>query len=238
MAIGTQFLSLYTDLRAEVRRSSSVAVGSDDLPYLKRVINHVYRALTVDYEWAHLRVAPAKIEMAAGQQVYDFPDELDFDGVTEAVCWYGGANTPIEQGISLADYSVLDPSADERQDPVLKYDMRFSGSAVQFEVWPLPATNSSIYVQFKGNYKLSRLVNDTDKCWIDDELVLLFSKAEILKSDDADDADAALNLAQDYLRRLKVRAKANSKRFQLGLGDNGGRNITQGVSINVTPSGA
>lgn len=236
MAVGTQFLPIYTDLRAEVRRSTSVSVGVDDLPYLKRVVNHVYRALTVDYEWAHLRVVPDRIVMAAGQRLYDFPTELDFDGITTAVCWTGGTNVPIEQGIGFDEYGAIDSEGDNRQDPVQRYDLRFSGSNVQFEVWPMPAT-ANTSVQFKGNQKLARLVNDTDKIWIDDELVLLFSAAEVLKADDAKDADAKLQLAQDYLRRLKVRAKATGQRYAIGLGSGAGaRDVTSGVQINITPS--
>lgn len=236
MAIGTQFLPIYTDLRAEVRRSTTVSVGVDDLPYLKRVVNHVYRALVVDYEWSHLGVVPDRIDMQAGQRIYDFPSELDFDGITEAVCWTGGTNVPIEKGIGFAEYAAIDSESDSRQDPVQRYDLRFSGTSVQFEAWPVPATTDEISVQFKGNYKLARLVNDTDKLWIDDELVLLFSAAEVLKADDAKDADSKLQLAQDYLRRLKVRANRNGQRYAIGLGSGGHRNVTSGVQINVTPS--
>lgn len=236
MAIGTQFSSLFQDLRAEVRRSTTVSVGVDDLPYLKRVINHVYRGLVVDYEWRHLRYVPPRIAMQAGQALYDFPTHLDFDDVWSATCWQGSTNTEIKRGIEPTDYGTIDPQADARQDPVLKYDLRFSGTAVQFEVWPLPATTDEVEVEFIGTYKLPRLVNDDDQMMIDDELVLLFAAAEVLKADKADDSDSKLQLAQDYLRRLKVRQKANSRRYQIGLGQGSpSYPLTSGVQINVTP---
>lgn len=235
MALGTQFLSLITRTRAEVRRSITTSTGVDDLDNIKRVINHVYRSLTIDYEWPHLRTVPVKITMAAGQQYYNVPSTLEYDGITEAVCWSGTENFPIDRGIDINDYALFNPADDERQDPVTKWDLVFTGATVQIEVWPLPAT-ADCSIQFRGPYKLASLVNDSDLCWLDDELVVLFAAAEILAGVKAEDAESKLKLAQGYLLRLKGRVKATSKRYTVGLGSvDAGRSITQGVSVNVTP---
>lgn len=235
MALGATLLQLVTRLRAEVRRSVSVATGVDDLDNLKRVINHVYRSLNVDYDWPHLRTVPAKIAMAAGQRYYDVPSTLEYDGIAEAICWSGTENFPIERGITFDDYALHDPVEDERQDPVTKWDMVFTGSTVQIEVWPLPAT-ADCSIQFKGPYKLASLVNDSDQCWLDDELIVLFASAEVLASVKAEDAESKLKLAQGYLQRLKARPKGTAKRYRLGLGSaDGDRRITDGVTVNITP---
>lgn len=234
MAVGTQFLTLYTDLRAEVRRSTTVSVGVDDLANLKRVVNHVYRTLYTDHEWPHLRKVFTKIPMAAGQRYYDFPADLEPDRVTEAVAWSNNIAYPIERGIGFDEYGVLDPELNERQDPPQCWDNRFTGTSTQIEIWPLPAT-AYHSIQFKGYIKLGKLVNDTDKCWLDDELVLLFSAAEVLKADDADDADSKLQLAQGYLQRLKANSKGAGKRYQLGLGSSPSR-LPINATINIKPS--
>lgn len=236
MAIGRQFLSLITDLRAEVRRSTSVSVGVDDLDNLKRVLNHVYRSLVVDHEWPHLRVVAAKIQMAAGQRYYDVPTELEFDGITSAVVWDGTETYDIERGIDLADYGVLDPEEDEREDPIRKFDLRFNGTAVVVEVWPIPNSDDCA-LQFKGNRALDKLVNDTDKCWLDDELVLSFAAAEILAAVKAEDAESKLRLAQGYLQRLKARSKGVGKRYSMGLGSATDTSRPQfGAQVNIKAS--
>lgn len=234
MAVGTTFLTLRTDLRAEVRRSTTVSVGVDDVANLNRVLNHVYRTLYMDHEWPHLRKVYTKIPMAAGQRYYDFPTDLEPDRVTEAVCWSSNVAYEVRRGISFEEYGVLDPDEDERQDPVLAWDNRFTGTKTQIEVWPIPAS-ADHSLQFKGYIKLDKLVNDADKCWLDDELVLLFSAAEVLKADDADDADSKLQLAQGYLQRLKANSKGAGKRYSIGLGHAGSMQSYPGATVNIKP---
>ena len=235
MAKGAQFSQLYTDLRAELRRSSSVAVGVEDLATLKRTINHVYRTLYIDYEWPHLRKVFPKIELAAGQRYYDFPADLDNDLLEAAVVWNGNIAEEIRVGIGFDEYSFLDPDEDDRQDPVQAIDFRFTGTATQIEVWPLPATNN-YSIQFRGYILLPKLVEDSDKCWLDDELVVLFAAAELLKGTKAEDADSKLLIAQGYLQRLKARSKGPAKRVSMGLGSSERRQGYSGVSINIKSS--
>ena len=234
MAKGAQFSQLYTDLRAELRRSTSVAVGVEDLATLKRTINHVYRTLYIDYEWPHMRKVFPKIPLAAGQRYYDFPADLDNDLLEGAVVWNGNTTREVRVGIGFDEYGYLDPDEDERQDPVQAIDFRFTGTATQIEVWPLPAT-SDYSIQLRGYVELPKLVNDSDKCWLDDELVVLFAAAELLKGSKAEDADSKLLIAQGYLQRLKARSKGPAKRVSMGLGSSGRGSGYEGVSINIKP---
>lgn len=233
MAKGAQFLQLYTDLRAELRRSTSVAVGSDDLDVLKRTINHVYRTLYIDFEWPHMRKVFPKITLNAGQRYYDFPADLDNELLQKAVVWNGNVNDEVRVGIGSDEYSFLDSDEDERQDPVQSIDFRFTGTSVQLEVWPIPASSDN-KLQLSGYVLLPKLVNDSDKCWLDDELIVLFAAAELLKGTKAEDADSKLLIAQGYLQRLKARSKGPAKRVSMGLGSSGSLGF-QGVSINIKP---
>jgi hypothetical protein len=233
MAKGAQFLQLYTDLRAELRRSTSVAVGSDDLDVLKRTINHVYRTLYIDFEWPHMRKVFPKITLNAGQRYYDFPADLDNDLLEKAVVWNGNVKTDLQVGIGFDEYGYLDSDEDERQDPIQAIDFRFTGTSIQLEVWPIPASSDN-KLQLKGYLLLDRLVNDIDKCWLDDELVVLFAAAELLKGTKAEDADSKLLIAQGYLQRLKARSKGPAKHFSMGLGSQSNSGY-QGVSINIKP---
>lgn len=219
MAYGVQFSELVINLRAETRRSSDVSVSSDDLDTLKRSLNGVYRTLAVNHDWPHLRHVFDKIPFAAGQRYYDFPAGFDADRVFESVVWLGSLNTPIKKGIDLDEYSFLDPSLDQRADPALAWDTAFdtdSGS-VQIEFWPIPAS-ASYSAQFSGYWVPPRLVDDSDPCLLDDELVLLFSSARMLKAQGAKDADLKLSEAQAYLLKLQQRPKNDARPVQIGLG--------------------
>lgn len=237
MAIGTQFSSLVIDLRAETRRSSEVSVGVDDNDNLKRSINGVYRTLAVQHTWPHLRKAFDKIPLAAGQRFYDLPAGFDQDRVTEAVAWLGSLNMPIKKGIDLDGYSFLDPATDQRSDPVLAWDTAYDPTSghIQIEFWPIPAS-ASYFVQFVGQWTPPRLVNDSDTCLLDDELVLLFAAARQLKAQGAKDADVKLQEAQAYLLKLEQRPKANAAPVQMGLGLNR-RDAAFHPNIVIKPSG-
>ena len=219
MAVGAQFSSLISDLRAELRRSTSVSVGVDDLDSIKRVINSFYRTLLADYEWPHLHKVFDKIPLAAGQYKYNCPTGFDPDNVEETAIWFGGANTKIKKGIDLDDNSFLDPDDDQRSDPVLAWDTRFDVATglTQFIVWPIPASDD-YSIQFSGTYNPPKLVNDNDVCLLDDELLLGFAAARLLKSQDSPDANLRAVQAEAYLQKKKVKPKTDSRPVLMGLG--------------------
>lgn len=217
MAIGTQFSSLVIDLRAELRRSTDVSVGIDDLDTLKRFINKSYRALRMVHDWPHLRKVFDKIQLNAGQRYYNYPTSFDPDHITASVVWLGSLNMPIKKGIALDAYSFLDPATDQRSDPVLAWDTAFTGTTTQIEFWPIPAS-SSYKAQFAGYMATPKLVNDSDPCLIDDDLVLGFAAARGLRSQKSDDADEARADAETYLLKLQQRPKVDAQPQQMGLG--------------------
>ena len=220
MAIGTQFSSLVIDLRAETRRSSDVSAAIESLDSLKRSINGVYRTLAVGHDWPHLRKVFDKIPMNAGQAKYDYPVGFDPDRVLESAVWLGTLNFPLKKGIDLSGYSFLDPAANQRSDPPLAWDTAYdptSGKS-QIEIWPIPASSNYANVQFIGYWTPTKLVNDNDPCMLDDELVLLFATARMLKSQGAEDADIKLAEAQAYLLKLQQKTKNATQSVQMGLG--------------------
>lgn len=235
MPVGTQFSSLVIDLRAELRRSTDVSVGVDDLDSLKRVINGTYRRLAAKYDWPHLRKVFDKITLNAGQRYYDYPTYFDPDNVDQSVVWLGSMNMPIKKGIELESYSFLDPANDQRADPALAWDTAFTGTTTQIEVWPIPAS-SSYTMQFSGLMKVSKLVTDSDVCLLDDDLVVGFAAARLLKSQKSADAEYVLAEAGDHLLTLQKKPKKNSTPVQMGLGAHRRDNFGHPMIV-IKPSG-
>lgn len=222
MARGTAFSELVTRLRAELRRATDLSVNTADVATLKETINHVYAMLYQQYDWPHLRRVFDKIDLAAGQRYYDFPSGLDVDRVERAVAWYDGIAHDLTRGIDHVDYNSYDSTlaTPERSDPPLKWDVRWTGSSEQIEIWPIPATND-VDLQFVGTQAISRLVNDADLCRLDDYAVVLFAAAELLKAVKANDSDAKLQAAQSHLARLRARL-ASTEPVRVGLGGHSG----------------
>lgn len=209
------FLNMVIMLRNELARSSSVAVGVDDAPRLKHHLNRAYEHRYDKHDWPHLRRTFDPITLQAGLRYYDFPLELDYDRIERAWVWWTNQPTPIDRGISVDDYGAYDSSTDERSDPVMKYDIRSIGDATQFEVWPLPASNSTT-IQFLGSRKIDKLINDADLCLLDDWLIVLDAAAAIEK--DPDRRRQRIGEAEDRYRVVTANAEHGVEPPRLNLG--------------------
>lgn len=230
MARGETLQQLVSDLREELRRANTPSAGPTDTATLRRTINHVYALLHASFDWPHLHTFFDRITLNAGQRFYDLPTGLDYERITDAAAWVNGTPEPIARGIGFPEYSSYDPAADERSSPALKWDIRFTGTREQIEIWPLP-DSSTQSVQFAGYWAANRLVDDNDICRLDGEIVVLYAAAELLPKDSADKT-AKLQVAQELLRLRRVRASSKTE-VRLGLDGDGGKSRASQAVIRV-----
>jgi hypothetical protein len=226
MARGTQLIKLCEMLREEINRATSVAVGNDDLPSLKNKLSRTQQVLYDEYDWPFLRqVFPAK-QLSAGERYYDFPVGLNPDRIDDndqgdgpgVVVWYSALPQPIQRGIGFREYAIYNSDNNARSEPALAWDVRWTGSAEQFEIWPLPVSNTQT-IQFKGLRTLRPLIAESDVCDLDDQLIVLFAAAEILSRQGSTSAKDVGALAKARLARVKGRSKSASQRYRLGMGE-------------------
>lgn len=218
MARGIAFSQMVLDLRAELRRSQSPAVGVEDLPTLKRALNRNYHFLWMHRDWEFLKRKFTAITMNAGQRYYDFPDGFDETRVLEAKVKHSSTFIDLDRGITLDDYNIHDPEDNERSAPVLKWDVVDNAGSTQLEFWPLPDSTAQS-VRFVGYVAVNTLVDDDDVCLLDDYLVVTISAAEILGSIDAGDMEAKRDLANELIRLHGIRGAASGRKVtQMGLG--------------------
>ena len=225
MARGTQFAQMVYMLRAELRRSTSVNVGVDDLPELKQAINRQYAVQWARREWPFLCKYFPSVPLNAGQQIYSFPTGLTSDRIKDAAIYFSGVPQRIERGISFPDYALFDPNAGVYSDPVQKWDVRAaSASQEQFEVWPIPSSNSQT-INFFGYVATPYMVNDSDLCWLDDLLVVLYAAADLLSLDESEPrvglppaATLKLQVAENYYNALVANSAAGRRTIALGTG--------------------
>lgn len=220
MARGTAFSELLLQLRAELRRSQSPAVGVDDIASLKQTLNRNAQVYAMLRDWEYLNRKFPRITLNAGQRYYDLPPGLDLERITVAKIKYGGSFYPLCRGIDFEDYESFDPEEDERSSPALKWGTQFEESVKreQIEIWPLP-DSSSQYLYFEGYRRADTMVSDDDICVVDDIVVVLWSAAELLQKVDAEGAKAKVDIANEHLRKLGLRASmSESAPVQVGLG--------------------
>lgn len=220
MARGTSLLRLVQMVREECGRSSSVGVGVDDLPGLKTKIKRAQEVLYDSFDWPHLRQFFDREQLSAGERYYDPSDGLNFDRIEKAVVWYSGISHPLCRGITPDDYNSYDSENDARSEPALKWDVRWTGTREQIEIWPIPSTNDQ-QLQFQGIRNLRPLVNDTDVADIDDQLIVLTVAAEILTGKKDPSASALTSAFQKRYATVTNNAHTNFKRYLMGRGHNG-----------------
>lgn len=214
MARGTQLGDLLSQLRHEIGDSSSLSVGTGTTDSLKHVLRRKQEELYDEYDWPFLRVYKSKT-LSAGDRYYDWPSGLDPDHIDKVVVWHSGSPQPIERGIGFEEYAAHSSDDDERADPVLRWDVRWTGSTDQIEVWPIPASDGDT-LQFEGRRPLSDLVDESDTADLDDRMIVLFAAAEILTRRESKDAEAKLSLARRRLKFVRSRSKAGSSTATMG----------------------
>lgn len=233
MARGVSLRQLISDLRDELRRANSPAAGVDDVASLRRTINHVARVLYYSNDWPFLLTQFEPIPLVAGQRHYDFPDGLDPDRVLRATVRWSGDIIPIERGISDEDYNAYDPEENDRTSPATKWDVRNTGTKEQIEVLPLP-DGAAQSLRFYGVRAMPDLVDDTDKCPLESEAVVLYAAAELLPQD-SPDKNAKLELAKEILRLTKVRGNSGAgKVYRMGLDGESSNKVHPRAQVRVS----
>lgn len=221
MARGLNLTQLIYNLRVEIGQSTNPAVSRSTRSRYIGLLNRVQRRLYADFEWPFLGI-DRDVQILAGSQYYDFPDDIDMDRAVRIEVMYGGYWQKVGYGIQNKHLNEYNSAADDRSDPVWRWDYYLpeDSQTPQIRVWPLPATDAveatkEGYLRVYGTQKLSEMVNDNDTCLLDADLLTLYTAAEILAKLKSPDAEAKLENANALYMKLKGRATP-SEPFKIG----------------------
>lgn len=199
---GKTLQQLLTMLQEETGKSTNAAIGQNEIPRLKRLLQRTQEFLWTDYSWPFLRVDRDE-PLFAGSRYYDFDNMgLDFNRVEAAWVLYNGTWEPIKYGINPLTYNAVDSDVDEREDPVTHWFSHESG----YEVWPVPATND-LKIRFRGIRNLNPLVANEDKADLDDNLIVLYAASELLAGKGDKAAQAMRAMADKHYLSLKANSQ-------------------------------
>lgn len=219
MARYKQLIQLVSMLRQKTGKSSNVYAGIDEHDTLKELLRETQEILYDEWDWPHLR-QEFILPLAAGQRYYDVPAELNFDRIETMAVYFSTRPQKIERGIGFAEYNQYDSDADERADPMLKWDVRWilGGTKEQIEIWPIPASNEQT-LKFIGIRKLRAFIEEAALCDLDDKMVVLFAAAEILEDQGSKKAKMVANKASARFKRMKGRSQAAAETVIYGGGE-------------------
>lgn len=204
MATGATLGEMIANVQEEISASSLPSLGQNFRAVITSRINREYERLLEDFDWPHLNQWYDEATVA-GQRYYDLPDGMSLGGVQQIWYLWGGEYTELKRGIDVSDYNGQNSDDDYRSDPA----QRWRPYIQQIEIHPIPATASSLRILGKLTY--APLVEESDRCALDKNLVCLFASAKLLKRRGAEEADVVMGEAVAHYNTLKQRSQTGAR---------------------------
>ena len=227
METGIILSELRRRLMAETFQSLSPNQTTSSAPFYNYQLDRVQREQWNDIEWPHLTIYK-DIPMVQGQRYYAYPPQLPFDSIFR-IWWPQGVTwVPLDYGINPQTYATMGgefvqawPPRRWRNFPSFDETTGKTSPAAQFEVWPIPGPSLPFSLRVEGNAPLNPLIEDTDVCVIDANLIVMFAASEILAMQKSESASLKLQKAQQYRRMLVARLGAQQRSMK-SLSKDGG----------------
>jgi hypothetical protein len=220
--VGKQLRDMLTDLRAEIGHSLNVAHGINDRETLLYYLNRTQLDLYRNYNWPQL-IVDRDVPVADGQRYYTYPADLAFDDITNIWVLVNTVYNELAYGIGPYDMTVWNSDTGFKAWPTQKWMHHADDN--RFELWPVPdgsAAAQNAIVRLRGTKTVFKMVNDSDESTLPDNLIVLFSAAEILQRDGAKDATMKVQRANEAMRRHRVRQFSHKHVRPVVIGGGGG----------------
>ena len=205
---GTDITELIAMVKAELLLDSDSEVSPAGDAALAQQISTMQKWLALRHDWEFLRTEKT-VNLVAGTRYYAFPTSgspatlaFELGRPVEVHCYFGELWNPVEYGISPEQYNYLNPTLDQRCDPVNNWQFYDDAGTLKLEVWPLPAT--AMTFRIVGQRRLNRLTTAGDLCDLDDVLIVQFTAAKLAARMKSADAAALLAQAQETLKQLRA----------------------------------
>lgn len=214
MARNTTFGQLIDMTIIEAGMDPTPALSMNVRPLVKAAIKREYERIYDEFDWPFMRVTEDVLTQA-GQRYYDAPDSINFDRIEKVDFQWGDRWVPLDRGIDVSHYNTYNSDQGERSDPMLRWDLRWTDSATQIEVWPIPISND-LPIRFTGIRNMTRLVSDADRCDLDDQMISMFAAAELLARKNSPEAQLKQQKAVERYRLVRsrsVQSRTNSFNF-------------------------
>jgi hypothetical protein len=216
MAAGVPLSQLITDLRHEAGQSATLALGQQTRDRFKHLLNRVQRELWVNHQWPVQQIE-RDVGLLAGVRYYAYPNGLAFDGIQYAWVRNGTEWLKLGFGIGPDELSFYNSEENFRSWPIAKWD--HVGETNMIEVWPVP--NQSGTMRMQGRKTLVQMVEESDVCQLDGDLIVFYAAAEILAEQKSQRANLMLEKAKAILARIKATQSGDKLgNFGIGMGSN------------------
>lgn len=214
MPTGDTLATLVQEVQYELSQVVTPAAGQNFREHIKNRIRREYRRLYHDHNWRHLRKW-TDVPLSAGQRYYNYPAGVTVETVIEIYVQWGIEWLPITDSLIPEMYNGMNSDLGQRSDPVQRWRPY---SDTQLEVWPLPAAASS-HLRFVHKAPFAALVDESDRCALDTDLVVLFAASRLAGRSDEKEAARLDADARSHYATIKARSHAATKANLAGGGE-------------------
>jgi hypothetical protein len=190
LATNVTLQDLVRDYRAEVGHSLAPTQGVNTEEAIMYLLDRVQRQLWVEYDWP-AKTATRKEVARKGAQFVDFPADMPYEGVSTVHVHYGNSWLKIEHGIHPEDLNLLSSIPNK---------WGYHADTDQMELCPVPSGN--LELMFSGMLECPRMRLATDRCVLDDTLIVLRAAAETAARQKMADAKIKMDDAARFAGKL------------------------------------
>lgn len=217
MPVGVQLSQLLTELRAEAGLSTNVATGINARDTHVALLNRAQRELASQRDWPHLDFW-VDLPLTADTRYYAYPNGISFDDINYIAIPQGASKyVALAYGITPDAYAIRNSPAGETEKYPRAWQHRMNVDPAQnmIEMWPIPNMNQTAIIV--GTHQIVPMVDASDVCMLDSDLIVLTVAAELLARQKAADAEIKIRKAQQLMRSL-LSGQASQKREPFIMG--------------------
>lgn len=201
MRTGVAFSTIIEEVKLEAGETTSPAQATTRDPRIKQIINREYRWIAQKWRWP-LRHDEVEVSLVADTQTYTFPATLDPANIDEVWTEVGTTWQRVPHGVGRLERSLYSDTETSWPPHRFEFQPDTGTGTITFEVWPIPSQAGT--VRISGQLVITDLVNDSDKCLLDADVLVLRSASQLLavknRADAAYKANQAEQRAETILR--------------------------------------
>ncbi len=221
MSRGATLSTIRARLKAELRDAQETNTVLD--AEYNYALDSRQKALAVSYDWPFLQDR-WDLSCTAGTRYFTLPttnvrsvsSTINFERPVLTEVRFNSYYRPVAHGIGATQYNAVFEGVS--QDPIQNWSLDTNvGDATnpsQIEVWPTPASTQTM--RFTGQRTVGTLSADSDKCDLDDLLLVFYVAADYLAQRQQGNAQSMLAKANEHL--IKLRAGYPTKEGRMVLG--------------------
>lgn len=229
MRTGISLATIREEVMIEAGLSNQPGHSAFSTPRLNQLINRTERMMFTRDEWPTLHFEQTTV-VPADAQYAPLPADISFTMIETVHVSFGSEWLPVKSGIGARERTIYNET--QRATPIQRYEFRVD-RPTEIEVWPIGAQEQRL--MFAGSRTIGGMVEETDLCALDADVIVMRVAAKILGRDNQ--ADAALLLQEaEALTNTLLKRQGSVKREPINMGRTKGRMLRPGIDF-IPPGG-